>query len=93
MTTQYNEKPNWFAASWFGQFLASSLGRAVRVVAGLAIIAIGLSWIGAGAGHVVAVRPGRRYCCPALSSNASIRRRISLTRESVSRDARATPTM
>jgi hypothetical protein len=54
MTIQYNEKPNWFAASWFGQFMASSLGRVVRVVGGVALIAGGLLSIGGTAGYAVA---------------------------------------
>jgi hypothetical protein len=54
MTIQHNEKPNWFAASWFGQFMASGLGRAVRIVAGIALIAGGLLSIGGTAGYVVA---------------------------------------
>lgn len=54
MTIQYNEKPNWFAASWFGQFMASSLGRAARVVGGVALIAGGLLAIGGTSGAIVA---------------------------------------
>lgn len=53
MTIQY-EKPNRFAASWFGQFMASTLGRAVRVVGGVALIAGGLLAVGGTAGYVVA---------------------------------------
>lgn len=52
MTT---EKPNWFAASWFGQFMSSTAGRIVRVVAGVALIAGGLAVIGGTIGLVVAV--------------------------------------
>ena len=54
MTIQYTEKPNWFAASWFGQFMASGLGRAVRIVAGIALIVGGLQAIGGTTGYVVA---------------------------------------
>ncbi len=54
MTIQYNEKPNWFAASWFGQLMASGLGRAVRIVAGIVLIAGGLLSIGGNIGYVVA---------------------------------------
>jgi hypothetical protein len=54
MTIQYNEKPSWFAASRFGQFMASGLGRAVRIVAGIALIAGGLLSIGGTPGYLVA---------------------------------------
>jgi hypothetical protein len=54
MTTQFNTKPNWFAASWFGQFMASGPGRAARIVAGVALVAGGLLAIGGTAGYVVA---------------------------------------
>jgi hypothetical protein len=54
MATQ-SVKPNWFAASWFGQFMASGLGRVVRIIAGVALIAAGLVWIGGTVGAVVAV--------------------------------------
>ncbi len=54
MTIQYNEKPNWFAASWFGQFMASGLGRAVRVIGGVGLIAGGLLVLTGTAGYVVA---------------------------------------
>jgi hypothetical protein len=54
MTIQYDKKPNWFAAGWFGQFMASGIGRAVRVVAGVALIAGGLLSIGGTTGYVVA---------------------------------------
>jgi hypothetical protein len=48
------EKPNWFAASRLGQFLSSTSGRLVRVVAGVALIAGGLAAIGGTMGIVVA---------------------------------------
>jgi hypothetical protein len=54
MATQYSARPNWFAASWFGQFMASGLGRAVRIIGGAALIAGGLLWIGGMAGYIVA---------------------------------------
>lgn len=56
MTIKYsdNDKPNWFAAGWFGQFMASGLGRAARIVAGLALIAGGLLAIGGTTGYIVA---------------------------------------
>lgn len=54
MTMQTQEKPNWFAASRFGQFIASSLGRVVRIVAGVALIVGGLVAIGGVPGVVVA---------------------------------------
>ena len=54
MTIQYNEKPNWFAAGPFGQFIASGLGRATRIVGGVALIAGGLLAVGGTAGSVIA---------------------------------------
>ena len=54
MTIQYNEKPNWFAAGPIGQFMASSLGRVVRIGGGVALIAGGLLAIGGTPGYVVA---------------------------------------
>jgi Inner membrane protein YgaP-like, transmembrane domain len=54
MTTQTQQKPNWFAASRLGQFMASGIGRVVRIVAGIALIAGGLLAIGGLAGIVVA---------------------------------------
>jgi hypothetical protein len=53
MTTT-DPKPNWFAASWFGQCMSSTVGRVGRVVGGLALIAIGLIGLGGVAGIVVA---------------------------------------
>ena len=55
MTIQYSKKPNWFAASWFGQFMASGLGRATRIVAGVALIAGGLFAVGGTTGSILAV--------------------------------------
>lgn len=46
---------NWFAASGFGQLMASGAGRVLRIVAGLALIAIGPLLIGGPAGYVVAM--------------------------------------
>ena len=54
MTSQYDPKPNWFAGGPFGQFMASGLGRATRIVAGLALIAGGLLSIGGATGFVIA---------------------------------------
>ena len=51
MTT---EKPNWFAASRFGQSMASTAGRISRVVAGVALIVGGLAVIGGTIGMVMA---------------------------------------
>jgi len=48
------QKPNWFAASWFGQFMASSIGRVTRIVGGIALIVGGLLVIGGVAGIVLA---------------------------------------
>jgi hypothetical protein len=53
MTTT-TKKPNWFAASWFGQCLSSTRGRIGRVVAGLALIVGGLFVLGGTAGVVLA---------------------------------------
>ncbi len=49
-----NEKPNWFAASWFGQCMSSRTGRAGRIVAGLGLIALGLLAVGGTIGIIVA---------------------------------------
>lgn len=49
-----NQRPNWFAAGWPGQFLASPLGRWVRFIAGVALIAVGLGLIGGTIGVVIA---------------------------------------
>lgn len=54
MTIQYDKKPNWFAASWFGQFMASGMGRATRIVAGVALIAGGLLAVGGTTGYIIA---------------------------------------
>ena len=54
MATHYSARPNWFAASWFGQFMASGLGRAVRIIGGAALIVSGLLWIGGTEGYIVA---------------------------------------
>ncbi len=53
MTTT-TEKPNWFAASWFGQCMSSRIGRVGRVVAGLAIVAAGILAVGGTVGIVIA---------------------------------------
>lgn len=45
---------NSFAASWFAQFISSSAGRGLRIVAGLAIIALGLFVVGGLPGYAVA---------------------------------------
>ena len=54
MTTQYDKMANWFAAGPFGQFMGSGLGRATRIVAGVALIAGGLLSIGGTTGYIVA---------------------------------------
>ena len=43
-----------FAASWFAQFMVSAAGRVLRIVAGLAIIALGLLVVGGLPGYAVA---------------------------------------
>mgnify|MGYP001811958547 CR=1 FL=1 len=48
------EKPNWFAASWFGQCMSSRIGRIGRIVAGLALVAGGLFAVGGTIGIVIA---------------------------------------
>ena len=52
--TSTTEKPNWFAASWFGQCMSSRMGRIGRVVAGLALVAGGLLAVGGIAGFIIA---------------------------------------
>jgi len=54
MTIPYNDNPNWFAAGWFGQFMASGLGRVARIIGGVALIAGGLVAIGGPEGYVLA---------------------------------------
>lgn len=54
MTTQTQQKPNWFAASRLGQFMASGVGRVARIVGGIALIAGGLLAIGGPAGIIMA---------------------------------------
>jgi hypothetical protein len=54
MTTTESRKPNWFAASWFGQSMASPVGRLVRIGAGIALIAVGLLVVGDVAGLLIA---------------------------------------
>ena len=51
---QSNERPNWFVASWFAQFMTSGLGRRARIVAGFGLIALGLAVVGGGVGIAVA---------------------------------------
>lgn len=53
MTTQTQQKPNWFAASRLGQFMASGAGRVVRIVAGVTLIADGLLMVGGTAGIIM----------------------------------------
>ena len=53
MTTS-TEKPNWFAASWFGQCMSSRIGRVGRIAAGLALIVGGLVAVGGTIGLVIA---------------------------------------
>ncbi len=52
MTTQ--PRGNAFARSSFAQFIAGSAGRLLRVAAGVALIALGLSVVGGTAGYIVA---------------------------------------
>lgn len=47
-------RPNWFAASWFAQFMTSGLGRRVWIVAGFGLIALGFAVIGGSVGLAVA---------------------------------------
>ncbi len=54
MITQSQQKPNRFAASRLGQFMASGVGRVVRIVGGIALIAGGLLAIGGPAGIILA---------------------------------------
>lgn len=54
VTTRNPNKPNWFAAGWLGQFMASAAGRLTRTVAGIALIAAGLLAIGGTAGIIIA---------------------------------------
>ena len=54
MTTQTQSKPNRFAASWLGQFMASGAGRVTRIAAGVARIAGGLLAGGGTAGIILA---------------------------------------
>lgn len=54
MTTETRDKPNWFAASWLGQFMATMAGRLTRIVAGIALIAVGLLVVGGTAGIIIA---------------------------------------
>jgi len=44
-------KPNWFAASWFGQCMSSTRGR---IAGGLALIGVGLLVLGGLPGIVLA---------------------------------------
>jgi hypothetical protein len=55
MTSQQQEHPNWFAASGFGQFMASSAGRWTRFIGGVVLIAGGPLVIGGTAGLIVAI--------------------------------------
>ena len=54
MTTQTQSKPNRFAASRLGQFMASGAGRVTRIAAGVALIAGGLLVVGGTAGIILA---------------------------------------
>jgi hypothetical protein len=51
---QANHRPNWFAAGWLGQYLASGTGRWTRFIAGIVLVAAGLGPIGGTVGIVVA---------------------------------------
>ena len=52
--TATSDKPNWFAASWFGQCMSSRVGRIGRVVTGAALVLAGLFAIGGTLGLVIA---------------------------------------
>jgi hypothetical protein len=54
VATQTASKPNWFASSPLGQFLASSVGRAGRMIAGGVLIGGGLL-LGGVAGYAIAL--------------------------------------
>lgn len=54
MTVQYDKRSNWFAAGPLGQFMASGIGRAARIVAGVILIGVGLLSIGGTPGYIVA---------------------------------------
>ena len=54
MTTQTQAKPNRFAASRLGQFMASGAGRITRIAAGVALIAGGLLAVGGTPGIILA---------------------------------------
>jgi Inner membrane protein YgaP-like, transmembrane domain len=54
VTTQNANKPNWFAAGWLGQFMASTAGRLTRIVAGVVLIGGGLLAIGGIVGIIIA---------------------------------------
>jgi hypothetical protein len=53
-TSTDTKKPNWFAASWFGQCMSSTMGRIGRIVGGIGLIAIGLLALGGVAGVAIA---------------------------------------
>jgi len=54
VTTRNPNKPNWFAAGWLGQLLATTAGRLIRIVAGIALIAAGVLAIGGTVGIILA---------------------------------------
>jgi len=54
MTTTTEPRGNAFARSGFSQFLAGNGGRLLRIVAGVALIGVGLLTVGGTAGYVVA---------------------------------------
>ncbi len=58
MTTQPHDhtqsRGNAFARSGFAQFMAGTAGRLLRVVAGIALIGVGLLVVGGTAGYIVA---------------------------------------
>jgi hypothetical protein len=54
VATQNPNKPNWFAAGWLGQFMASTAGRLTRLVGGVVLIGAGLLAIGGPVGIIIA---------------------------------------
>lgn len=46
---------HWFACGWFAQLMSTVGGRLGRTVAGIALTAVGLAWIGGLAGIGVAL--------------------------------------
>ena len=55
MNAQPRRSRSGFAATPLAQFLAGTAGRAVRFVAGVVLVVVGLAWIGGTAGVIVAI--------------------------------------